>query len=163
MIFTLTKHPLCNLGQCCHYIETKPLIYGTNQWDDFYTIATLDWNKLILTTIFSIYYFFLSWRNLFQQFYVLLSTNQIKLYIYPDLLKKNPLLRKFLKWESTAYFSDETFYHKHIPLFSMTISAAIVIKAKKYSMYYIIYHSYDVATEYSIISTVKYKVILSGW
>ena len=63
LIFTLTKHPLCDLGQCCHYIETSPLIYGANQWDGFYIMATLDWNKLILTTTFSIYYFFLSWRN----------------------------------------------------------------------------------------------------
>ena len=28
-----------------------------------------------------------------KQFYVLLSTNQIKLYAYPDLLKEDPLLR----------------------------------------------------------------------
>ena len=44
-----------------------------------------------------------------KQFYVLLTTNQIKLYTYPDWLKKNPLLRKFLNSESTAYFLDETF------------------------------------------------------
>ena len=31
-----------------------------------------------------------------KQFYVVLNTNQIKLYTYPDLLKENPLLRKFL-------------------------------------------------------------------
>ena len=43
-----------------------------------------------------------------KQFYVLLTTNQIKLYTYPDWLKKNPLLRKFLNSESTAYFLDET-------------------------------------------------------
>ena len=61
--FSLTMHPLCNLGQCCHYIETGPLIYGANQWDGFYIMATLDWNKLILTTTFSIYHFFHSWRN----------------------------------------------------------------------------------------------------
>ena len=36
------------------------------------------------------------------------------------------------------------FYHTHILLFSMTISAAIVIKATKYSTYYIIHNSYDV-------------------
>ena len=43
-------------------------------------------------------------------------------------------------------------------LFSITISAAIVIKATKYSMYYIILNSYDVATKYSINSTEKCKV-----
>ena len=84
-----------------------------------------------------------------------MNTNQIKLYTYPDLLKENPLLRKFLNSESTAYFLDETFYHTHILLFSTTISAAIVIKATKYSMYFIIHNSYDVATKYSIISTEK--------
>ena len=44
-----------------------------------------------------------------KQFYVLLNTNQIKLYTCPDLLKENLLLRKFLNPESTAYFLDETF------------------------------------------------------
>ena len=63
LIFTLAKHSLCHLGQCCHYIETSPLSYGGNQWDGFYTMATLDWNKLILTTAISIYYFLFSWRN----------------------------------------------------------------------------------------------------
>ena len=95
--------------------------------------------------------------------YVLLNTNQIKLYTYPDLLKENPLLRKFLNSESTAYFLDEAFYHTHIPLFSIIISATIVIKATKYSTYYIIHNSYDVANKYSIISTEKCKVILPGW
>ena len=67
-----------------------------------------------------------------KQFYVLLNANQIKLYTYPYLLKENPLLRKFLNSESTVYFLDETFYYTHILLFfSTTISAAIVIKAKK--------------------------------
>ena len=101
-------------------------------------------------------------NNSHKQFYVLLNTNQIKLYTYPDLLKENPLLRKFLNSESTAYFLDETFYHTHILLFSMKISAAIVIKATKYSTYYIIHNSYDVATKYSIISTEKCKVVLLG-
>ena len=59
----LTKHPLCHSGSCCHYIETSPLIYKADQRDSFYTIATLDWNKLVLSTTFSIYYFFLSWIN----------------------------------------------------------------------------------------------------
>ena len=95
-------------------------------------------------------------NNNHKQFYVLLNTNQIKLYTYPDLLKENPLLKIFLNSESTAYFI-------HILLFSMTISAAIVIKATKYSMYFIIHNSYDVATKYSIISTEKCKVILPGW
>ena len=31
-----------------------------------------------------------------KQFYVLLNTNEIKLYTYLDLLKENSLLRKFL-------------------------------------------------------------------
>ena len=44
-----------------------------------------------------------------KQFDVLLNTNQIKLYTYPDLLKENPFLRKFLNSESTAYFLDKTF------------------------------------------------------
>ena len=191
-MFTLTKHPLCNLGQCCHYIETSPLIYGANWWDGFYIMATLDWNKLILTTTFPIYYFFLSWRNPLspsvqpnqtyfsqkhktqnsnwqfshhrhKQFYVLLNTNQIKLYTYPDFLKQNPLPRKFLNSESTAYFLNETFYHTHIRLFSMTTSATIVIKATEYSTFYIIHNLYDVETKYSIISTQKCKVILPGW
>ena len=97
-----------------------------------------------------------------KQSYVLLNTNQIKLYIYPDLLKENPLLSKFLNSESTSYFLDETFYHTHILLLSMTISVAIVIKATKYSTYYIIHSTYDVATKYSIIITEKCKVILPG-
>ena len=96
-----------------------------------------------------------------KQIYVLLNTNQIKLYTYANLLKEDPLLRKFLNSESTAYFLDKTFYHTHILLFSTTISAAIVTKATKYSTYYIIHNSYDVATKYSIISTEKCKV--PGW
>ena len=56
-------------------------------------------------------------NNSQKQFYVLLNTNQIKLYTYPDLLKENPLLRKFLNSESTAYFLDETYYHTHILLY----------------------------------------------
>ena len=99
-------------------------------------------------------------NNSHKQFYVLLNINQIKIYTYPDLLKENPLLR--INAESTAYFLDETFYHTHILLFSMTISAAIVIKATKYSTYYIIHNSYDVETKYSIISFKKCKVILPG-
>ena len=94
-------------------------------------------------------------NNSHKQFYVLLNTNQIKLYTYPDLLKENPLLRKFLNSESTAYFLDETFYHTHTLPFSTTTSTAIVIKATKCSTYYIIHNSYDVATKYSIISTEK--------
>ena len=47
-------------------------------------------------------------NNSHKQCYVLLNTNQIKVYTYPDLLKENPLLRKFLNSESTAYFLDET-------------------------------------------------------
>ena len=54
-------------------------------------------------------------NNSHKQLNVLLNTNQIKLYTYPDLLKENPLLRKFLNSESTAYFLDDTFYHTHIP------------------------------------------------
>ena len=70
-------------------------------------------------------------NNSQKQFYVFLNTNQIKLYTYPDLQNKNPLLRKFLNSESTAYFLEETFYHTHVPLFSITVSAATVIKATK--------------------------------
>ena len=102
-------------------------------------------------------------NNSHKQFYVLLNTNQIKLYTYPDLLQENTLLRKFLNSESAAYFLDETFYHTHTLLYSTTISTAIVIKATKYSTYYIIHNSYDIATKYSIISTEKCKVILPGW
>ena len=94
-------------------------------------------------------------NNSQKQLYVFLNTNQIKLYTYPDLLIENPLLRKFLSSESTTYFLDETFYRTHILLSSTTISAAIVIKTTKYSMYFIIHNSYDVATKYSIISTEK--------
>ena len=83
-----------------------------------------------------------------------MNTNQIKLCTYPDLLKENPLLRKSLNSELTTCFSDETFYYTHILLFSMTISAVIiVIKATKYSMYFIIHNLYDAATKYSTIST----------
>ena len=96
--------------------------------------------------------------NSHKQFYDFLNTNQNKLYTYPDLLKENPLLRKFLNSESTAYFLDETFYHTHILLFSMTISTAIVIKTTKYSTNYIIHNSYDLATKYLIISTEKCKL-----
>ena len=92
-----------------------------------------------------------------------LNTNQIKLYIYPDFLKENSLLRKFLNSESTAYFLDETFYHTHVILFSVTISAAIAMKAMKYSMYYIIHNSYETETKYSIISIETCKVISPGW
>ena len=102
-------------------------------------------------------------NNSYKQCYVLLNTNQIKLYTYPDLLKENPLLRKVLNSESTAYVLDDTFYHTHTLLSPMKIFAAIVIKATKYSMYYIIHDSYDVATKYSIISTEKCKVVLPGW
>ena len=69
-------------------------------------------------------------NNSHKQFHVLLNTNQIKLYTYPDLLKGNSLLRKCLNSESTAYFLDGTFYHAHILLFSTTICTAIVIKAQ---------------------------------
>ena len=43
-------------------------------------------------------------NNSQKQFYVLLITNQIKLYTNHDLLKENPLRRKFLNSESTAYY-----------------------------------------------------------
>ena len=99
-------------------------------------------------------------NNSHKQFYVLLNTNQIKLYTYPGLLKENPLLRKFLNSESTTYFLDETFYHTRISPFSIMISAATVIKTTKYSTYYIIHNSYDVATKYSIISTEICEAIL---
>ena len=72
-----------------------------------------------------------------------------------NLLKENSLLRQFLNLKSTAYFLDQNFYHTRILLFSTTTSATIVMKAAKYSMYFIIHNSYDVATKYSIISTEK--------
>ena len=155
-------------------------------------MATLCWNKLILTTTFSRYYHFLSWRNPLpqvsnltrltfhknikprmqaenlannspKQFYLLLNSNQSKLCTYPDLLKENSLLRSFLNSKWAAYVLDETFYHTHILLLSTNISTAIVIKATTCSMCFIIHNSYDVATKYSIISTEKCKVILPGW
>ena len=48
-------------------------------------------------------------NNSHKQFYILLNTSQIKLYIYPDLLKENALLRTFLNSKPTAYSLDETF------------------------------------------------------
>ena len=68
-------------------------------------------------------------NNNHEQSYVLLNTNQIELYTYPDLLKEDPLLRKFVNSESKAHFLDGTLYHTHIILFSTPISAATVIKA----------------------------------
>ena len=67
LIFTLTKHPLCHSGQCCHYIETSPLVYVTNQWDGFYKMAALDWNRLILTTSFTYIIFSFLEETLFTQ------------------------------------------------------------------------------------------------
>ena len=111
----------------------------------FYITVTLDWKKLILPSTLSIYFLFFHEETLFpqlskltrhtfhksikhrmqtgnlannshKQFYVLLNTNEIKLYIYPNLLKENPFLKKFLNSESTAYFLDETFYHTNMLL-----------------------------------------------
>ena len=93
-------------------------------------------------------------NNSHKQFYVPLNINQVKLYTYPDLLKEYPLFRKFLDSESTAYFLDQTFYLTHIPFFSITISPATVIKATKYSMYYLFHNPYDIATKYSMIISV---------
>ena len=126
--FTLIKHPSCNSGQCCYHIETSLEIYGwlneweTYEWDGFFTMATVDWNKPLLTTAFSLYYFLFSWRNSshlskskqpnqtyfsqlksikprmlteylasnnYKQFNILLNTNEIQLYNYPDLPKKS--------------------------------------------------------------------------
>ena len=103
-------------------------------------------------------------NNSHKQCYVLLNTNQIKLYTYPDLLKENPLLRKFPNSESTDYFLDDTFYHTHILLLSMTISTAIVIKAIKNSTYYIIPNSCDVATKHSILAlkNVKFSYLVGS-
>ena len=69
---------------------------------------------------------------------------------------------RLLNSESTDYFFDETFYHKHILLFATTNLVALFIKATKYNTYYINHNSNDVATKYSIISTEKSKVILPG-
>ena len=41
-------------------------------------------------------------NNSHKQFYVILNTNHIKLYTYPDLMIENLLLRKFLNSEPTA-------------------------------------------------------------
>ena len=103
-------------------------------------------------------------NNSNKQFNVLLNTNKIKLYTYPDLLKENPLLRKFPNSESTDYFLDDTFYHTHILLLSMTISTAIVIKAIKNSTYYIIPNSCDVATKHSILAlkNVKFSYLVGS-
>ena len=48
-------------------------------------------------------------------------------------------------------------------LFRWDISAATVIKATKYSLYYVIHNPYDVATKYWFISTETFIVILPGW
>ena len=103
-------------------------------------------------------------NNSHKQFNVLLNTNKIKLYTYPDLLKENPLLRKFPNSESTDYFLDDTFYRTHILLLSMTISTAIVIKAIKNSTYYIIPNSCDVATKHSILAlkNVKFSYLVGS-
>ena len=103
-------------------------------------------------------------NNSHKQFNVLLNTNKIKLYTYPDLLKENPLLRKFPNSESTDYFLDDTFYHTHILLLSMTISTAIVIKAIKNSTYYVIPNSCDVATKHSILAlkNVKFSYLVGS-
>ena len=37
----LNQDPLCNLGQCCQYVEVSQLIYGANQWGGFYLMVTL--------------------------------------------------------------------------------------------------------------------------
>ena len=92
--------------------------------------------------------------NSHKQFYILLITNKIKLCTYPDLLKENPLPRTFLNSESTAYFLDETFYHTHMLFFSTTISTVIVVKARKYSRYFIIHNSYDIATKSSALKKI---------
>ena len=101
-------------------------------------------------------------KNSDKQFYVLINANQIKLYSYPDLLKENPLLRKFLNSESTAYFLDETFYHTHIPLFSTTISTAIVIKTTKYSTYSIIHITQQLNIQSSALKNVKLSYLVGS-
>ena len=40
-------------------------------------------------------------NNNHEQSYVLLNTNQIELYTYPDLMKENPIPRKFLNTYTT--------------------------------------------------------------
>ena len=95
-------------------------------------------------------------KNLANNF--MLFSILIRLYTYLDLLKEKPLLRKSLNSESTAYCLDDTFYHTHTPILSSTIPAAIVIKASKYSMYFIVHNACDVATKYSIISTEKMQL-----
>ena len=89
----------------------------------------------------------------------------IKLNFVPVLIcwKKILYLENFSAQNPQPIFLDETFYYTHIPLFSITISAATaaVIKTTKYSAYYI-HNSYDVATKYSIITNETCKVILPG-
>ena len=81
-----------------------------------------------------------------------------KLNFAPILIswKKILYLENFSNQNRQLTFLDETFYHTHMLLFSKTISAAVVIKATKYSMYYIIHNSHDVVTKYSTISTKKW-------
>ena len=84
----------------------------------------------------------------------------IKLTFIPILIcwKKIIYLEKFSTQQLSAYFLDETFYHTHTLLFSPTISTTIVIKAAKHSKYYIIHNSYDIATKYSIIRKMYWKM-----
>ena len=71
--------------------------------------------------------------------------------------KKSPLIRRFLNSDLTAYFlDDETIYHTHITLFSLTISTATVIKTTNVAC--VISFVIDLATKYSIISTETCKI-----
>ena len=102
--------------------RNRPVIYGANQWDGFYIMPALDWNKLILTTTFSIYYFSFHEelllpqvsnltrytfhksikprvqtiaRNNFMFFWILIKLNFI-----PSLLRINSLL---FRWDLLAH------------------------------------------------------------
>ena len=64
--FSLTRHPLGYSDQCCYYTVTSPLIYRVNQWDCFYTMAKLHWNKLSFFNVkhhLFFIYLLLSWRK----------------------------------------------------------------------------------------------------
>ena len=88
-------------------------------------------------------------KNSHKQFYVLSNTNQIKLYAYNSLLLPYIYIYIYIYIIYIHNIHTCIYRYKYILLllFSITISAATVIKATKYSRYYIIHNSYDVATK----------------
>ena len=99
-VFINQTSPLCHSGQCCHYTETIPLIYRANQWDGFYTMPKLDWNKLS----------FLNVRHRFLHIYFLLSWKSLLPFPSPFILHKNitprTLLRILIKLYKLNTYSD---------------------------------------------------------